>query len=66
MYGIWCEVFGGVTGHRTSWLKSKGEVLRYDTPGEAQVEASRLSRYRNNPPSSTGAVFSYTVKKMEE
>jgi hypothetical protein len=29
MFRIWCEVWGGVTDWRASWLKSNGVVAEY-------------------------------------
>jgi hypothetical protein len=44
MFRIWCEVWGGVTSRRASWLKSNGVVAEYITREEAEAEAARLNR----------------------
>ena len=51
MFGIWAEVWGGVTGHRCAWLKADGVIQQYQTREEAEAEATRLAREHNgNPP----------------
>jgi hypothetical protein len=48
-YGIWCEVWGGVTGHRGAWLKAGGVRLAvFETLAEAEAEARRLTMRMNN------------------
>ncbi len=62
MFGIWCEVWGGVTGSRRSWLKADGEnptVWRE----QAEAEAARLAQDRNSNPHRT-ATFNYTVRRL--
>jgi hypothetical protein len=39
-YRIWCKVWGGVTGHRESWLKDNGKVRAFSTR-EAAAKVSR-------------------------
>ena len=63
MFGIWCEVWGGVTGSRRSWLKAEGEIQRYDTREQAEAEAARLAQDRNSNPHRT-ATFNYTVRRL--
>ncbi len=48
-YVIHCQVWGGITGHRQSLLKSNGQVKIFDTIQEAQEEALRLNRSMNGP-----------------
>ena len=43
-WGEWCEVWGGVTGARSAWLKHEGERVEYETRAEAEAEARRLMR----------------------
>lgn len=57
-YGIWCEVSGGVTGHRASWLRVGDQVAEFDTFDEANAEAERLQSHRNADPHRT-ALFRY-------
>jgi len=45
-YGIWCQVSGGVTGHRQAWLKANGKVQTFATLAEAEAEAERLTGLR--------------------
>jgi hypothetical protein len=46
MYGIWCQVSGGITGYRAAWLKSKGEQRTFQTLQEAELYAKRLTEDR--------------------
>jgi hypothetical protein len=61
MYGIWCEVFGGVTGHRASWLKENGKVKTFDTLQAATSEAA-LHNERTNGNPFRAASFRYTAR----
>ena len=36
-WGVWCTVTGGVTGTRSSWLKSHGEIARFDSKDAAET-----------------------------
>jgi hypothetical protein len=63
MFGIWCEVWGGVTGHRAMWLKADGKLAEYATREEADAEAQRLNKERNSNPYRK-ADFSYTAKPL--
>jgi hypothetical protein len=63
-YGIWCEVFGGVTGHRQSWLKENGQRVEYDNAETAAREALRLDKQSNGNPYRT-ANFSYAVRQLD-
>jgi hypothetical protein len=60
MFRIWCEVWGGVTDRRASWLKSNGVVAEYITREEAEAEAARPNRKIGNSYSTTS--FRYSVK----
>lgn len=61
-WGVWCEVWGGVTGSRAAWLKSDG-ALRMMTRAEAIAEAERLqSSIASNP--NRIAEFSYTARPL--
>jgi hypothetical protein len=60
-YGIWCEVWGGITGSRASWLKDHGELQTYSDPKQAQQRADVLNEIITNNPHRT-AEFRYTVK----
>jgi hypothetical protein len=61
-WGVWCEVWGGVTGRRTAWLRHNDTIAEYATREEAEAEARRcmdgLSPYRK-------AEFRYTAREME-
>ncbi len=48
MFVIHCEVWGGVTGHRQSLLKSKNEVVTFDTLEAAEKEARRMGQAANS------------------
>jgi hypothetical protein len=61
MYGIWCEVWGGVAGHRESWLKVEGEIQRYKTKEEAEAIAADI---RTRTRSHATANFRYTAKEF--
>jgi hypothetical protein len=62
MYGIWCEVSGGVTGYRCAWMKSNGELLVL-TQEQAEQEAARRTKEKNSSPYRT-ADFTYTAKPL--
>lgn len=62
-FGVWCEVSGGVTGFRQSWMKSDGVIRRFATREEAQAVVDAMqSRTRGNPHRT--ANFSYTVRTL--
>lgn len=60
-YGIWCQVWGGVTGTRSSWMKHDGQ--RYETTNfeEAATLAKQLIKDRLNNPRAT---FLYTPMEI--
>jgi hypothetical protein len=61
-FGVWCEVWGGVTGHRAAWLKSSKGRTEFATQAEAEAEAQRL---RSKTLSNTRAAsFSYSVRVL--
>jgi len=64
-YGIWCEVWGGVTGSRSSWAKGPaGEVLEFASQEEAVVEAeARMARTQGDVRRT--ANFAYTAAELE-
>jgi hypothetical protein len=40
-YAVWCQVWGGVTGHREAWNKGKdGKVELFETLEAAQARAA--------------------------
>jgi hypothetical protein len=42
MFGIWAEVWGGMTRRRCAWLKADGAIQRFDRQ-QAEAEATRLA-----------------------
>jgi hypothetical protein len=62
-YRIWCEVWGGATGHREDWLKDDGNVATFATREEAEAEAAQLNTSANGNPHRK-ANFSYTVREV--
>lgn len=63
-FGIWCEVWGGVTGPREAWLKDNDGLRRvFATRDEAEAEAARLNdKFGRNP--NRKAEFSYTARPL--
>jgi hypothetical protein len=63
MYGIWCEVSGGVTGYRAAWMKCDGKRLEFATREEAEKEArtQRTAMMHRN----SIANFSYTARELD-
>jgi hypothetical protein len=67
IWGVWCEVSGGITGHRQAWLKSKQPgpkhpaVVAEFTERGARAEADRLNRQMRH---NRAARFSYTAKAL--
>jgi hypothetical protein len=60
-YGIWCEVWGGVTGRRGAWLKVEGQIQVYPTLQEALAIAADIQN-RCNPNGATN--YSYQAREF--
>jgi hypothetical protein len=61
IWGVWCEVWGGVTGSREAWLKADGKVATFATKEEADAEArDQNNRTANNPRAS----FRYSARQQ--
>ena len=43
VWRVRCEVWGGVTGRRTGYLKNNGDYLWFSSLKEAQEEATRMT-----------------------
>jgi hypothetical protein len=60
-WGVWCQVWGGVTGHREAWMKRGDGIATFDTKEAAEAEAAAMranvSRYSN-------ASFNYTARAI--
>ncbi|MCX7177959.1 MAG: hypothetical protein NTX56_04045 [Proteobacteria bacterium] len=63
MYGIWCEVSGGVTGYRCAWSKSNNEIEKFETLEAARAEAARRMEKTNGNPYRK-ADFSYSPRPL--
>ena len=61
-YGVWCEVWGGVTGHRSAWLKNKSTLASFATLADAEAEAERLRA--TSARSLSRASFRYTARPL--
>lgn len=59
-YGIWCTVFGGVTGHRENWLHQSGDLFETESLSYAERMAADLNEQMNKSPS-RAATFRYKV-----
>ena len=64
MYKILCEVSGGITGHRTAYLKKRGAEVSFATEAQAQEQANELAKFANDNRYKT-ANYRYTVEKMQ-
>lgn len=64
-FGVWCEVWGGMSGSRESWLKENGKRSEYATASEAAEVAHKLTRGVAENPFRT-ANFRYTAKAIRE
>lgn len=62
-YGVWCEVWGGATGARSSWLKRNRQIQTFTDREQAQKMADQMTRVIANNPMRK-AEFRYTVKEM--
>lgn len=62
MFGVWCEVWGGVTGAREAWLKRNGEIMTFDTFADAEQAANDAQAKSRKPGSA--AQFRYTAREM--
>lgn len=56
-FRIWTEIFGGLTGHRSSYMKQGGKDLYFNTREEAKAYISECRRNR-----SAHAMFSQTYE----
>lgn len=61
-WGVWCEVWGGVTGSRSAWQKGKDGSPEAFATRELAEEAAK-ERRRNLSPFRT-AEFRFTAKEM--
>lgn len=66
LFGVRCQVSGGVTGTRTGWLKAGRDsaISTFTTAAAAQLAADGLNE-RNKPPASAlhgSTVFRYWVE----
>ena len=58
-YGVWCSVYGGVTGHREDWLKNDdGAPARF--PSLETAQAACPTSYT----SPRGVTFTYTIHEF--
>jgi hypothetical protein len=64
-YGIWCEVWGGATGHRQAWMKNKGRRMEFNSRLAAEAEATMVRKNVAENPHRT-ANFRYTVKEIND
>jgi hypothetical protein len=62
-YGVWCEVWGGVTGSRASWLKQNGQTAKFTTLEAAEKQAAEHQRTTMGSPYRT-AIFSYSARPL--
>jgi hypothetical protein len=62
-WGVWCEVWGGVTGSREAWLKIDGKVATFPTCDEAEAEARRLGQ-RMDARLYSAANFRYSARQQ--
>jgi hypothetical protein len=66
-YGVWCEVWGGVTGYRAKWLKSSGTLQVFDSALAATAVADCLSGpFRSSKPFSVRGLWSDQGKCSRE
>jgi hypothetical protein len=60
-FGIWCEVSGGVTGHREAWLKENGKRVEFDNESDAEATALQMRLERRQ----SSASFRYTARPIQ-
>jgi hypothetical protein len=58
MYKIHCEVYGGVTGHRTSFMKNNGKEIVFERREDA--ERALPDSYTNI----NGVCFNYCIVEV--
>lgn len=63
-FGVWCCVSGGVTGHRTAWLKKHGALVIFADRESAASEAERLNQRMNHR--HARAAFLYEPRELPE
>jgi hypothetical protein len=60
-FGVWCEVWGGITGSRAAWLKSNGQLVGFESYEAAVEEAEKHNeRTANN----VRASFHYSARLL--
>ena len=64
-FGVWCEVWGGMTGSRESWLKENDKRKEFSSRESAERIAAELTSNVAQNPFRT-ANFRYTVKAIRE
>jgi hypothetical protein len=57
VYGIWCQVSGGVTGTRQAWLKDDGRVQTWERREVAEAHAAHLMGQMNGPYATANFVY---------
>jgi hypothetical protein len=60
-FGVWCEVWGGVTGSRAAWLKSDGRFVEFETYEAAVEEAEKNNKRTAN---NVRASFHYSARPL--
>lgn len=63
-WGVWCEVWGGITGSREAWMKRDGKIARFVAREEAEAEAAKWNTKNNGPYRS--ASFRYTARRFDD
>jgi hypothetical protein len=63
MFGIWCVVSGGVTGHREAWLKSLGDRVSFASRKEAEDLVATMTERKLNDPHRKAA-YRYSVREI--
>jgi hypothetical protein len=70
MWGIWCQVDGGITGYRASWLRGEGGAIAlFPTQAQAELRAARLAELTGlkggfTPSGRPIAIASYTARAL--
>lgn len=64
-YGIWCEVWGGVTGSRSAWAKRAGEIESFAELEAAIAQAEHYEQRSNGNPYAK-ASFRYSARELED
>lgn len=61
-YRIWCEVWGGVTGERSGWLRVDDDDSIFETTDRQEAEDMRIEMSAQQGLGPCPATFRYSIR----